>query len=151
MFIPFLSSLIACGAGPTDTTAADAALHACEHAGESEGTLPESETTGNAVVLPMDGEPYTAILADSVASYLAVQIEAPTLAILFVGTADVAFDLFNGEESVGLPPAAPVESCPEDIPEHFEIDFDTIGTWYIQLGPTTVSDAVVSLAAAEAS
>lgn len=145
MFILHLTFLSACVGRAVDLTAAEASAQACERVGESAGTLPRAETTTNAVVLPVDGEPYTALLADAVPSYLAVQIDTPTAAILFAGAANVVSAIYDGEESVGLPSPSPDESCPEDIPEAFDLDFDAAGTWYIQLGPATVTEVWLAL------
>ncbi|MES2638135.1 MAG: hypothetical protein V4850_01585 [Myxococcota bacterium] len=139
-------SLFAC-AGSKEVE--DPSAHACEHIAESEATLPGGNSTGNAVVIPMDGEPYTVTLQDSIPSYLSVQIDADTPALLFAGTADVVSGLYNGDEAVTLPEPAPNADCPEDIPEHFDLEFDTVGTWYIQLGPAAVTEVWLSLAPAE--
>jgi hypothetical protein len=127
----------------------DPSAHACEHIAESEATLPGGNTTENAVVIPVDGEPYTVTLQDAIPSYLSVHIEAATEAVLFAGTADVVSALYNGDEAVPLPAPAPNAECPEDIPEHFDLDFDTVGTWYLQLGPAAVTEVWLSLAPAE--
>lgn len=140
-----LLSLFACA--PKEPVE-DPADHACEHVGASEATLPSGDTTGNAVVLPMDGEPYTAELRDSVPGYLSIQIEKATEAVLFAGTADVVLALFHGTEAIPLPEPAPVEACDADIPEHFDLDFE-IGTWYLQVGPAAVDEVWLSLAEAE--
>lgn len=141
----FFLSLFACTASDE---VEDPSAQACEHIDASDATLPAGATTGNAVVIPMDGAPYTVTLQDSVPSYLSVQIEADTPAMLFAGTADVVSALYDGEEAVPLPAPAPNAECPEDIPEHFDLDFDMPGTWYIQLGPAAVTEVWLSLAPA---
>ena len=72
-------------------------------------------------------------------------ISGDTAALLFLGTADVASDLYQDGTSVGLPTGAPNDACPEDIPEHFDLDFHTAGNWVIALGPSAVSEIWLAL------
>lgn len=145
-------SLLACTTAPdsADTAVEDPAEHACEHAGTQSGTLTAGaamDTT--APVLPLDGEPYEVTLVAGAPGYLAVEIPGDTAALLFAGTADVVTGWYNGTEDAGLPEGAPNELCADDIPEHFDLDFHTAGTWYIEVGPAAVADVWLMLASAE--
>ncbi len=145
MFL-FASLFAYTGAAPE---AEDPAAHACENVDTQEGTLVTGASTAEAPELPMDGAPYTATPIDGAPGHLAISVTEDTAALLFLVLADVAGSLWNGDEEVGLPEPAPNELCADDIPEHFDLDVHTAGTWTLSRGPAAVADVWISLAPAE--
>ena len=143
-------TLFACTTATDTAETEDPAAHACEHAATSEGSITAGaamDTTAGA--LPIDAEPYTAVLTAGAPGYLAIEVTGDTPALLFLGVADVAANLYSGAEEVGLPEGAPNEACATDIPEHFDLDLHTAGTWYLELGPAAIDQVWISLASAE--
>lgn len=146
MTLIFLS-LFACEA---EVAAEDPIEHACEQAATAGDALDSSATMDDSTaLLPIDSEPYTVALIDGTPSYVAVEVSEDTATLLFVGTADVVTGLYNGAEEVELPASEGVDVCPDDIPEHFDLDFHTAGTWYIQLGPAAITEVWLLLSTAE--
>lgn len=137
--------LLAC----TTTKEEDPLEHACELVAQGPGTaVTAGATPEEAPNLSVGEETYTVSLVTGAVSYVGVTVAEDTAAILFVNTADVAANLWNGTEEVGLPEAAPNDFCPEDLPEHFDMDLHTAGTWYIELGPAAVADLWLMVAPA---
>jgi hypothetical protein len=142
---PILFLFIAC----TATKEEDPLEHACEHYAEGAGTaISAGATPEEAASVSIGEEAYTVSLVESTPGYVGVTVTGDTAAILFVNTADVAANLWNGSEEVGLPEAAPNDACPTDIPEHYDLDLHTAGTWYIELGPAAVAEVWLMVAPA---
>lgn len=145
MTLIFLS-LFACEA---EVAAEDPTEHACEQAAAAGETLVASAAMDDSTaLLPIDSEPYTVSLVDGAASYMAVEVSEDTATLLFLGTANVVTGLYNGTEEVELPASAVVDLCAADIPEHFDVDFHTAGTWYIELGPAAITEVWLLLSTA---
>ncbi len=143
--IPILLLSVAC----TPTKEEDPLEHACEHYAEGPGAaVTAGATPEEAPGLTIGEEAYTVSLVAGAAGYVGVNVTGDTAAILFVNTADVAANLWNGAEEVGLPETAPNDFCPEDIPEHYDLDLHTAGSWYIELGPAAVADLWLMVAPA---
>lgn len=132
-----LISLLACSGGKTE----DPEEHACEAIGEAGTTITAAAAMDDTAPSITPGEdPYTVTLVDSAAGYVAIEVAEDTPALLFMGTADVAADLYMPDgTAMGLPDAAPVEACAE-VPEHFDLDLHDAGTWYLELGPAAVAE-----------
>lgn len=114
----------------------DPSEHACEHASESGRAVTASEFVETAVMLALGDEPATVALVPGTAGYVA--LEAPAEALLFAGHADVVTGLsLNGEE-IDLPSPTPNEFCPNDIPEHYDLDLEEPGAYVLKLGPAGV-------------
>ena len=131
---------LACGepsGGPDPTV--------CDRVSESTRTLLPGPVADDAVTLPMDSEPYTVRLAQGAMSYLAIEvIEVDTNATLYLGAADVASSLWQGDTEVGLP--EPVESpCPDDIPDQRELVLPTVGLWTLVLAESELEEVWVLL------
>lgn len=141
------SLILACTASKEETE--DPAEHACEHVGTSEETLTAGAAPGEGDVLAIDGEPRMVTLVDGAAGYVSVVVEGDTAALLFAGTADIVNGLYNEGTEETLPEGAPNEFCATDIPEHFDLDFHTAGTWSIEVGPAAVSEVWLLLISAE--
>lgn len=141
-----LLSLFACG--PAETTE-DPTEHACEHRTEAGTAVTAGADVATAASIPISEEPYTVTLTDGAPGFVAVDVPGDTAALLFLGTADVAAELYQDGTAVGLPEPGPVDLCATDIPEHFDLDFHEAGTWTIELGPSAVSEVWLMLMSAE--
>jgi hypothetical protein len=129
-----------------DVHGEDPEAHACEHAAEAGATVAAAATReddAGASISPGD-EPYTVTLTGG-AGWLSIPTDVDTAALLFLGTADVVTGLYldDGTEDL-LPTGAPNETCPDDIPEHFDLDLEP-GTWHLELGPSAVSEVWLML------
>lgn len=139
-------ALLGCSSGEE---AEDPEVHACEHVGEAGTAVTAGADTASAPAIAVGQEPYTVTLVDGAAGYVSVEVTEDTPALLFVGTADVAANLWHGDEEEGLPEPSPNELCAEDIPEHFDLDFHEAGTYYLTFGPAAVSEVWLMLSSAE--
>lgn len=117
----------------------DLAAHACEHAAEAGLAVTAGATREDAAPIAPAEEPYAVALADG-AGWLSIAVDSPMDALLFLGTADVVNGLYldDGAEDA-LAVGAPNELCPDEIPEHFDLELDP-GTWHLELGPSAVSE-----------
>lgn len=141
-----IASLCACNGeekegeeGPED--------HACEHRGEVGATLVSTADPASAPSLAI-GEPATVTLVSGETGRVLVEVAEDTPALLFAGTADVVTALVHDGTDVDLPTGAPNEVCPDDIPEHFDLDLAP-GSWQIGVGPAGVDEVWLMLSSAE--
>lgn len=146
MLLALFLSLVACAPAPAEE---DPEAHACEHAADAGTTVVAGADAASAGAIAIGEEPYTVTLVDGAAGFVAVEVTGDTPALLFLGTADVAASLWHGDEEVGLPSPAPNDLCPDDIPEHYDLDLHEAGTWTIELGPAAVADVWLLLSSAE--
>ncbi|MFN7147370.1 MAG: hypothetical protein ACK4YP_26615 [Myxococcota bacterium] len=146
MLLALALPLVACTPTPEKE---DPEAHACEHVTEAGTTVVAGADPASAGAIAIGEEPYTVTLVEGAAGYVAIEVDEDTPALLFLGTADVAASLWHGEEEVGLSSPAPNDLCPDDIPEHYDLDLHEAGTWLLELGPAAVSDVWLLLSSAE--
>lgn len=141
-----LLSLVACG--PTETTE-DPAEHACEHRAEAGTAITAGPDVDSGAAITIGEEPYTVTLPDQAAGFVSVEVTGDTPVLLFLGTADVAAELYHDGTAEGLPEPGPVDQCADDIPEHYDLDLHEAGTYTLELGPAAVSEVWLMLMSAE--
>ena len=146
MLTLLVSTLFGCA---SEEAVEDPEAHACEHVTEAGTAVTAAADTASAPGISVGEEPYTVALVDGAAGYVSIEISEDTPALLFLGTAGVASNLWHGDEEEGLPEGAPSEACADDIPEHFDLDFHEAGTYYLELGPAAVTDVWLLLTSAE--
>lgn len=132
---------VACGDPKDDTaTAEDPATHACEQAGNAGTAITAGATREEdaSAVLEVGEDPFTVTLVDGATGWVRLDVPEPASLLLFAGTADVVMDLTHEDTAEGLPTPAPVEGCPDEVPEHFDLDLHEAGTWHLALGPAVV-------------
>jgi hypothetical protein len=139
-----LITLVAAGCGGGGEE--DPAEHACEHAGMA-GTpvTAAAAADASAPALELDGEPVAVALPAGAAGFVRIVTTEPeTAGILFFDATDVlaAVRTADGTE-LPVTSAGANEICPTEIPEHFDIDFETPGSYFIELGPTVSNGAWV--------
>lgn len=139
--------LVACadGAEPEGESPEE---HACERrAEEGVAVVPGATLDAGTAIVPGD-EPYSVALEVTAPGFLAVVSEEDQAALLFLGDAYVLTGIwFDGEEQV-LPAGEPNPVCPNDVPEHYDLDLEP-GTWTLQVGPAAIAEVWMQLAAAE--
>lgn len=114
----------------------DPALHACEELGGGE-SITASADPESAPALH-HGEGHTVALTSGEVGYVAIEADEAGEMLLFADTSDVVTGLwFNGAE-LTLPEGSPNSDCPTEIPDHYDLDFEEVGTYVIQLGPAVV-------------
>jgi hypothetical protein len=148
-----LALLVACGDDDGDAHShgdQDPAEHACEHAMESGTELEGSaERDDSAPRIELGDEPYTITLAQDAARYVRLEIEEDTAVILFANEEDVVTGLYHEDEEESLVSAGANDHCEDEIPEHFDLDLQEAGTYYLALGPSTLSEAWIMVTEAE--
>lgn len=135
-----LFSLLAMLSGCHAHDDGDVALEACDERAEA-GTpiTAATDATADAPEVVIGDEPYLVTIPDgSTTGYLRLEIEAPeTFAIIFAGDADVVTGLYRLEDGTPatypLTSAGALDACPDDLKEHFDVDFETAGTYLIEL------------------
>lgn len=124
--------------------AEDPALHACEQIAEAGTALTAGADVDSGPALDIADEPYTVTLTQGQVGYLTIESAEDTAALLFVNPADVVSGLLDPTGAEVLPAPAPNEDCPDDIPEHFDLDLEP-GTWTLALGPAAVGEVWLML------
>ncbi len=132
-----LAALSGCAAGKEEE---DPLAHACEVIADAGTAITAGADIDSAPGIQIGDTPYTVTLVPGAASYVSVNVSGDTAAILFMGTADIAQTLYQDGADVGLSEGAPDDLCPEDVPEHYDVDLHTAGTWTFELGPAAVSE-----------
>lgn len=143
-----LSALTAVGCGD-EAEHEDPAEHACEHVGEAGTAVTAAADRMSAPAITISEEPYTVTLPAGVAGFVKVTVTEDTPVLLFAKTAAVVTGLFRGETALTLPAGAPNEFCATEIPEHFDLDLDTPGDYFIQVGPSATTSVWLNLVEAE--
>lgn len=133
-----LLTLAACNSGKEEEE--DPLAHACEVITDAGTAITAGADIASAPGIQIGDVPYTVTLVDGAAGYVSVNVSEDTPAILFMGTADVAQALYQDGTDAGLPEGAPDDLCAEDVPEHFDLDLHTAGTWTIELGPAAITE-----------
>jgi len=142
-----LSALSGCAAGKEEEE--DPLAHACEVIADAGTAITAGADIASAPGIQIGDTPYTVTLVDGASSFVSVNVSGDTAAILFMGTADVVQTLYQDGADAGLAEGAPDDLCPEDVPEHYDVDLHTAGTWTFELGPAAVSDVWLLLHDAE--
>lgn len=119
----------------------DPEVHACEMVGEPGVSVTAgARMDSSAGTVEVGEDPFTVTLVAGAAGFVGIPVSGDTPALLFMGTADVAVELYDADgAAMGLGDPAPVEACTE-IPEHYDLDLHSAGTWYLELGPAAVTE-----------
>jgi hypothetical protein len=125
----------------------DPAEHACEHVNQTDASITATAEGESAPALGED-EATRVTLTDGAAGYVSITVEADEALLLFADTADVVTGLWDTSDADILPEGGPNELCPEDIPEHFDLDLSA-GTYLLELGPAAVSEVWLMLTPSE--
>jgi hypothetical protein len=122
----------------------DPAQHACEQVNELGTAVTAGDTRANAPLIAPSEQPYTVTLVAGESSFL--QISGGTDAVLFSKATGAVIGLFH-EQSVDnlLPSPLPNQSCPTEIPEHFDLALDQGGSYYLELAPAAISSIWLAL------
>lgn len=139
LMAPALVWAAGCG---TEEEAEDPAAHACEQVAEAASELTASMSPDEtAPELGMDGEPVRIALPPASAGYVRVVTDAPEeLGILFFDRTEVLGAILHEGGSLPLTSAGANGFCPDEIPEHFDVDFEEAGTYFLELGPTATDE-----------
>jgi hypothetical protein len=139
------------GPGPSDAGEEDPAEAACEEiAAPGDPIAAGAVADATAPLVTIGAEPYLVTLPASGSGFVrVVTTEAETTAIAFFRASGVLTRILeaDGSTEVTLMSAGANEFCMTDIPEHFDLDFETAGAFYLEL--TSASDAWFFLSSAE--
>jgi hypothetical protein len=148
-----LMPLLACADDdPTpDAEHEDPAEHACERTAEAGRKLMAGTARDDSAPrIELGDEPVTVELASSdEPSYVRVEVDEDTPALLFTSAENVLTGLFHEDDEEEIDAAGANEFCEDDIPEHFDLDLHEPGTYYLQLGPSALDEVWILLTAAE--
>lgn len=127
----------------TDAAAPDPAELACAEILE-DGTPIDAGAAADATapLVEIGAEPYLVSLRSSGSGFVRVVTTTPeTPAIAFFRATGVLTRVLAADGTTALPlaSAGPDPFCDVDLPEHFDLDFETAGTFYLEL--TSASDA----------
>lgn len=136
------SALVWAAACGTEEEAEDPAVHACEQVAEAAAELTASASPDDtAPELAFDGEPVRVALPAGMAGYVRVVTDAPEeLGILFFDRTEVLNGIVHEGASLPATSAGANAFCPDEIPEHFDVDFEEPGTYFLELGPTATDE-----------
>lgn len=127
----------------------DPGEHACEVFGDEGTRVTASEVAEDSPELESGEQPYSIELVDGAAGF--VKLHGGGDALLFVEEENVVTGLF-AEDALDtdlLPSGAPNEFCESDVKEHFDLELEGAGYYYLQLGPSALDSVWVVFIGAE--
>jgi hypothetical protein len=123
--------------GATDGSTPDPAAAACEEIDEPGSAITAGAAADDtAPIVEIGAEPYRVTLPASGSGFARVVTTEPeTTAIAFFRASGVLTRILesDGATEVPLASAGANEACEADIPEHFDLDFEEPGTYYLEL------------------
>jgi len=148
-----LTALLGCCAACGDDGNAeppDPAEAACVEVDEAGHPITASSTRDDAAPeIEIGAEPYAVRVSPDDPTFVRVEVAEDTAALLLVDTTDAVAALYHGPDEEPLESAGADEFCPEEIPEHFDLDLHQPGTYFIELGPSAVPEVWLLLSGAE--
>ena len=144
------ATLLGACADPMDVTpSANPDERACAFVGVTGLTINASSTLeyDSLATIEVSDEPWTISLVEGASSWLRFDTEDAEFLRLYVDQPDVAVDLSYENEPMGLPYPAPVQTCAEQIPEHFRLGLDQPGSYHLELAPTDDTELWLMLVA----
>ncbi len=146
--VAILSILLVTACSSDDTTeptaGSDPAALACSKVAEPGAAVTPGADRASAPVISPGDAPVTVTLSPSAEGYL--RIDGPEDLLLFSELSGVVTGLFQDQETSDmLPQKSPNSDCPTDILEHYDLELESAGPWYVRVGPSTVDKAWLML------
>jgi hypothetical protein len=124
-------------AGPTMDAGPDPAELACMETAEPGTPIAATETRDMATtpLVAIGAEPYLVTLPASGTGYLRLETDEPEeIAILFFAGSGALTGIYDASgTALSITSAGAVSFCPSELPEHFDVDFETAGTYFLEL------------------
>lgn len=138
----------ACG-GDDAHEPADPAQLACDETDEA-GTEIAASTARDetAPEIEIGAEPYAVALSASDRTYVRIEADEDTEAILLLGAEHVVTALYHEDAEEEIASAGANASCPDEIPEHYDLELHEPGTYFIELAPSAVDSVWLLLSGA---
>jgi hypothetical protein len=137
----------ACSDDDTTPVEEDPGAHACEHVNEAGTAVTAGDSRATAAEIAIAEEPYTVTLVSGAPSF--VKIASGADALLFTKATGVVTAMYRDQETTSLLAAAePNDACPSEIPEHFDLELEMAGTYYVELAPAATPSVWLALTAA---
>jgi hypothetical protein len=139
-------ALAASGCGSDEETPAeeDPAEHACEQVNATGTAVTAGDSRATATEITASEVPYTVTLVAGAPSFL--KIPSGGDALLFTEATGVVTAMYLEQETTSLlAPPEPNEKCPSEIPEHFDLELETSGTYYVELAPAATPSVWLAL------
>jgi len=130
-----------------EKTEEDLALHACSQVGEAGEPIDAAADAADAPLIALSDEPYTINLVDG-GGFVTIDVPEDSLALMFTDTADVITGLDHDGDEETLAAGTPNEDCPDDLPEHWDLDLHP-GEWTVAFGPSAVDSVWLMVIAGE--
>lgn len=83
--------------------------------------------------MPLGDEPATLSIVPDQPNYVRLELSAPGTLVVFSSEVDVLMHLQEGVEPLPADEPAPVEGCPDQIPERHDIVVDAAGTYHLRV------------------
>lgn len=144
-------TLTLAGCGDDHDDEPDPAMLACDELGESPREVTAADAReATAPQIAFDGEPVRVSLPAGAAGYVRVVTDEPEeLGILLFDQTDALAAIWFEDTSMAPISAGENPFCPDEIREHFDVDFEEQGTYYLELGPTASDSVWMILSGAE--
>ena len=142
-------SFAACG-GDDHADDPDPAMLACDEVGETPTDVTAaSARDATAPEIAFSGEPVQVALPSGASGFVRVVTDEPEeLGILLFDQTDALAAIWHEDASTMPVSAGEDPFCPDEIPEHFDVDFEEPGTYYLELGPTSTDSVWMILSGA---
>jgi hypothetical protein len=119
----------AVSAGGSGVQAAACALREQVGRAMTPGQTPDT----TAPQMPLGDEPATLSIVPDQPNYVRLELSAPGTLVVFSSEVDVLMHLQEGVEPLPADEPAPVEGCPDQIPERHDIVVDAAGTYHLRV------------------
>lgn len=141
-----LTLIAACGGGDEPE---DPATEVCAHLGDTGAELTATATRSAAPAITVSDKPWKITLPAQQKSHVKISNSGDNALLLAVDTAAVVNGLLFGdiEQTLGAP--APLAGCADTAPEHFDLDLEETGDYFLVLGPSVAQTVQLMLVLGE--
>lgn len=139
----FACSAVACGGQ------SDPAVEICDALSAAGTAITAAETREAAPALTVGDTAFEVSLPVQKTSWLKITAAGDTPVLFAASAKEVVNGLYFGDQQKTLGEGAPLAECADRAPEHFDLDLDTAGDWFIELAPAAISSVRVVAGAGE--
>lgn len=117
--------------GPTTPAEEAAACTLRSQAGRA--MIPGETPDSTAPQLPLGTEPATLSIVPDKPNYVRLELAGPGTLVVFASEVNVLMHLQQGVNPLESEAPAPVEGCPDTVPERHDIPIDAAGTYHLRV------------------
>lgn len=130
--------------GSDETTEEDIDVEACTLIQAAPVAITASTDRASARAITPGETAYAVKTSTAANTYLSIEVDEGLDAVFFLDTDGVATGkyFFEGAERT-LAAGTANENCAAEIPDHYHLELDEVGTYHLELGPSVVDVVIV--------